>query len=278
MPISIEISEERIPTLSSVALEALELLRRDDVTNEQLERIIIRDPGLTSRVLLIANAPFYAGRVPSRTIADSIRRLGLRQLRNVVVAAAAGELFESDDTLAQAIWTHSLQTAQIAQILVQTFGIPDCEDAYVAGLLHDIGVIIVYQQAPELYAEIKQQSTVDLDQIVAIEAADSSLIDHKAVGGLVVRKWHMQATIAEAVRFHHDVETGIPPMLEHVNLVCAVALAEQLSRVLMGGHDLGAYMQSCGATAFWGELQLKPTRIEAFLAHVQDRIHGRQAA
>src|SRR5438105_2323680 len=119
MTICIEISEQDLPVLSAVAAEALQLIQTPNVTHQKIEELIRRDPAMTSRLLHIANSPFYATRMEARSISDAARKLGMRQLHNIVTAAAAGELFDAQDTVAQALWDHAQAVAVATQSMAE---------------------------------------------------------------------------------------------------------------------------------------------------------------
>src|SRR5437867_3583326 len=104
MSTDLQISYRDLPVLSAVTAKALELIQRSDVTNQAIGDLIRQDPGLTQRLLQTANAPFYSGRRGPQTINEAIVRLGLRPLRNILLAAAAGEICNLADPWAQSLW------------------------------------------------------------------------------------------------------------------------------------------------------------------------------
>ncbi len=113
MPIQIEVSEQDLPVLSVVASKALELLQDPNITHNKLEELIRRDPSMTSRLLHIANSPFYSTKMEAKSISDAARVLGMQQLNNIIIAAATGELFDANDSVAQTLWDHA-QTGKAA--------------------------------------------------------------------------------------------------------------------------------------------------------------------
>src|SRR5262245_54803321 len=139
MAFDIQISDKNLPVLSVVATQTIELLNKPNVSNQQLNDLIRQDPALASRVLHLANSPFYGGRFQARKISDAIVRLGHRQLRNVLLTAATGELFDARNPIIRTFWDHSLAVAQVSDRLAVELNLPQVEEAFVAGLLHDIG-------------------------------------------------------------------------------------------------------------------------------------------
>jgi putative nucleotidyltransferase with HDIG domain len=232
MTIQIEISDQDLPVLSVVATQALELLHHPNVTNQKIEELIRQDPSLTSRLLHIANSPFYATRMESKSIADAARKLGMRQLHNIILAAATGELFHADDAHAQQLWLHAQTVAMATQIMAETLALAHAEEAYIAGLLHDIGKIIIYRQHPELYASMLDEAQATLRPLHELESEAFKFFNHMSVGGLVVRKWRLSDTIAESARFHHDLLRVVPREMTNAPVACVVTLANYITNAL----------------------------------------------
>lgn len=228
MGLELQITEKDLPVLSVVATKALDLLRNPNVTNTQLNELIGQDPALAQRVLHIANSPFYSGRCESRKISDAIVRLGLRQLRNVILAAATGELFDVSDPIIQSLWQHSLATAMACEKLVAPLHVAEAEEAFVAGMLHDVGKFIIYQQHPKFYSAMMKEAEEKGKRLYQLELTHFEFFHHMSVGGMVIRKWRLPSTVAEAARFHHDLELTLPPRMENKPLACLVSLASIL--------------------------------------------------
>jgi putative nucleotidyltransferase with HDIG domain len=235
MNLDLRIEEKDLPMLSVVATQAMDLLRKPTVTNNELNELIRQDPALTSRILRIANSPFYSGRFQSRKISEAIVRMGLRQLRNILVVAATGELFDSEDPHIRSIYDHALAVAMVSDHLAKALSLPDAEEVFIAGLLHDIGKFIIYRQHPLPYGELIDESARTNTRLLELEDARFQYFSHVSVGGIAVRKWKLSEPIAEATRYHHQVESEIAKEIENKNLVCVVALANVLVNNLSRG-------------------------------------------
>ncbi len=238
MEVSIQISEQDLPLLSAVATRALALMQDHDATNQAIEDLIRQDPALTQRVLHVANSPFYCGRAGTRTIASAVGRLGLRQLRNVIMMAATGELFNADDPHARALWQHALATALASQFLAEELRLDHTEEAFIAGMLHDVGKLIIYRQAGEVYGPLLSAASEDQGRMLVLENQNFTYFNHCTVGGLTIRKWKLADSVADAVRFHHELETRLPDQFDHANLACVVSLANIFANNLGYGHPV----------------------------------------
>lgn len=228
MVLEIQISDQDLPVLSAIATEALEMIQNPNVSNKQIDELIRQDMSLTARLMRTANSPFYGGRRQTTTISDAIFRLGLRQLRNVLIVAATGELFNDGDPIIRALWDHGLMTAMTAQTLADTFEIAHKEEAFIAGMLHDIGVLIIYRQHPETYRDLMREAKECGRPLHEMEAERFKYFTHMSVGGLVIRKWRLADSVAESARFHHDLEKMVPSAITCKHLACTVATADTM--------------------------------------------------
>ncbi|GEM_PF-3221173 len=226
--LTLEISERDLPVMSVVAGQALELLADDRTTNRQIEQLIGRDVALAQRILAVANSPFYCGLRASQTISGAVMRLGIRQLRRVILTAATGELFDTGDPVMQRIWSHSLATAMAAARLAEAIAPDLAETAYVAGLLHDVGKIVIYQQHPAVYGDLLAEADAAQRPLHDLEQERLAYFTHASVGGLAIRRWQLDPALTEAARAHHLLETEIPSWLQHHALVSLVSLANRL--------------------------------------------------
>lgn len=271
MIMDIHISDQDLPLLSAVATQALDLLQNPDVTNKKIDELIRQDMSLTERVMRTANSPFYGARIQSATIADAIFRLGLRQLHNVLVLAATGELFKDPDPIIQALWDHAMVTAMTAQTLADTFEIDHRQEAFIAGMLHDVGILIIYRQHPEPYLELMREAKLTGRKLHEIEAERIQYFTHMSVGGLVIRKWNLSDAVAEAARFHHELEKNVPGDIKFKGLSCVVSLADSLMTQLSSplGEVDWEKLESLASAQF---LKLNRARLEPVMPRIQGLI------
>lgn len=277
MNIDIKITDADLPTLSVVATQALTLINDENVTNAKIEALIRQDVALSQRILTVANSPFYSGRQASQSISGAIMRLGLRQLRTVIVMAATGELFNADDPLVHLIWDHSLATAIAAHQLATDLKLPDVEEAFIGGILHDVGKLVVYHQHPEPYgATLRRAQELGL-RSTAAEGADYGFFTHETVGGLVVKKWKLSDGLAECARHHHAVESAVPPILEQPQLVCVVSLASVIANNLGHGTKVCEW-SDVPALACAQEIGFGADRIEKLCEKVNTLLESQRPA
>lgn len=168
-------------------------------------QIISLDAGLTARLLKIANSSFYS--FPSRieTVSRAITILGTRELRDLIMATTAVDVFSglpNELVSMETFWRHSLRCAVIARTLAIHLREPNIERYFVAGLLHDIGYLIIYSQIPELGRQTLQHCAEN-SEIVYIVEQEIIGFDHASVGAELLRRWDLPPAQVEAVAFHH---------------------------------------------------------------------------
>ncbi|MDH5735097.1 MAG: HDOD domain-containing protein, partial [Gammaproteobacteria bacterium] len=195
-----------IPPLPVAVVEAMRILESEEVNFYELQAIITKDAGLSSRVLSIANSPFYGmdGKVSS--IKESCVILGTHTLRNIIIAAGMMGKFPSDmghllDL--KELWRHSYATGVAASLLSEYCGIEQ-EKAFTAGLLHDIGkmVLDVYFQG-EYMAVIQYCEQADF--LLADAETHILGVDHAEIGEMIARRWNLPEEIVNAISGHLNV-------------------------------------------------------------------------
>ncbi|MCL5270390.1 MAG: HDOD domain-containing protein [bacterium] len=277
MAVDIQITDQDLPVLSAVATQALELIQDPDVTTRKIDELVRQDPSLTQRLLHTANSPFYVGRIPSQSISEAMVRLGLRQLRNVVVVAATGELFNAGDTLVQDMWDHAIACAIGSYILADFLHTAQTEESFIAGMLHDVGKLIIYRQHPELYHSLRERADAGAIPLYIVENEELKYFNHMTVGGLAIRKWRLADSVAEAARFHHDLEKTIPPTLTNKPLACIVSLANVMVR-RMGIGATGGSPPAIETLACADLLRFKAALLDPMCERVREAYEAQRPA
>lgn len=204
----------RLVSLPEVCIRVNEMLDDPTVTAVELGHIISQDTSLTARLLKIVNSSYYGFQAKIETVSRAITVVGLRELRGLVIAASAVETFSnvSDEVLNKVrFWRHSLYCGVIARLLAEQCHVLHSERLFVAGLLHDIGKLIIAQRLPQEIRAIAVEA--DSAQRAEFEVEQDLLgFNHADVGGELMHAWNMPETLFESVAYHHNprhAEVGV---------------------------------------------------------------------
>jgi putative nucleotidyltransferase with HDIG domain len=196
-----------LPSLPAVVMELLTSIEQEDVDISVLARKVSHDQALTAKTLRLANSSVYGLQVKVTTIQQAITFLGFQTTRNLITAAAITGCFAGGQCAGfndKAFWRHSIATAACARVLARRMRFNQ-DYAFTAGLLHDIGRLVLVSSYPERYAEV----------IAARAAADSELldaerallgVDHVVAGAALAEHWNFSETMRLAIAHHHDPE------------------------------------------------------------------------
>ena len=190
---------DRLPVSALTVLRRLSGVPTELLTVETLCHVAFADPVLAGDLLRVVNSwshPMLRGRVSS--VRSAVLHLGTEQARSVLMAAATRTLFASNSI--RGIWTHSVRVAEIAADLSCLSGC-DPEEAFLAGLLHDVGRLTIEKLSPSVL-QIRARL---MEQGVPLVWADlvTCRHDHGDIGGALLEKWSLPLGLAEAVKFHH---------------------------------------------------------------------------
>ncbi len=299
----------RLPTPPGVGMAVLKITQREDFSTEDLSRAISADPALTGRLLQIANSATHAGVRPATTVADAAMRLGVRAVRNVALGFS---LLSAHRTGACArfdydrFWSASLARAVAARAISERLRVGVPAEAYILGLLADIGRLALASVHPEEYARILgDERARDPMAIAALERA-SFEIDHSETAALLMDDWGLPRPLREAVRIHESEERRVnatcadtanhAKLLAHASVLAEVCLAGDATagtswtRLAAGldvvrdalGFDRAEFGAWCGRVAAewteWGRLLHVPTQKVKSLQEIHARAEEAMAA
>ncbi|HSR54359.1 MAG TPA: HDOD domain-containing protein [Acidobacteriota bacterium] len=212
-----------LPPFPGVAWEVMRMVKSPDTGASDLERVVSRDPALAARVLKISNSALYGVRGTITTLTQAIVILGMKTLQSLVVAASSESLYKTGSLKDRLMWNHALGVALVSRKLARRVGHSEPEEAFVAGLLHDIGKTVLDHNYGHRYENVVQ--AVYNDGMTFLEAENHFLeFNHAEVGGYVLNRWNFAPVLQEAVRLHHQPEYA----QIDAQLCAAVSLANAL--------------------------------------------------
>jgi len=216
-----------LPPLPQVAAQVLRLAADPDSTTDELQRVIATDQALAAQILKIANSAMFGMVREVRTLTQAIMTLGFSTIKSIVIASSARNLYKRGGTGLQErlLWEHALITAIASRAYAKAFRSPRVEEAFLGGLMHDIGKAVMGLKFPERYgAMVRGIYNEDLDGI------ESELelfgFDHAMVGEAILHAWNLARSLENTVRWHHD---PVHAPAEDQALTAFVALGNQLA-------------------------------------------------
>ncbi|KAA3619296.1 MAG: HDOD domain-containing protein [Calditrichaeota bacterium] len=198
-----------IPAMPQIWMKIRDMTQHLNISAPGIAKEILKDQGMTTRILKVANSATYAGynqRVT--TVTNAIVLLGFNEVRNVVVGYAVYEMLaklkKNNHFNFKEFWVHSLATGVAARMLAESVQYRNSEEAFVAGLLHDVGKLVISQLMPKEYDSVLLRIRGGMDNL---EAENEILhVDHQVIGAWVAERWHFPEVLVRAVSQHHRCE------------------------------------------------------------------------
>lgn len=217
-------------SLPEISLRVNELANDPNSTAEDMGKVISQDPALVVRMLKIANSAYYGLSTEVDTITRAIAVLGTNKIRDLVLSTSTSQAFEgipNNLITMQDFWHHSLYCGLLAQILSKKCKKANTESIFIAGLLHDIGQLLMFNQLPEKSHEailLLMEGTADLDTFEAERHVFG--FDHMQVGAELIKNWKLSPVLQECVEFHHEPQKAkdFPVEVALINIANAVAV------------------------------------------------------
>lgn len=196
-----------LPTLPQVVTTIMSLIEDPDSSAKDINDVMANDPALAGKILKLVNSSFYG--LPNRvsSIQQAIAILGFNTIKSLAISASVFDLFgEGNDGFSyEGFWQHSVGTATIAQYLAQREPGVTPEAAFVTGLLHGMGKLVLDQYAP---SEFQQILTVAEDHSMAFHEAEQEVIEtsYAEIGFWLTERWQLAEEVQQAIRFQDRVE------------------------------------------------------------------------
>ena len=231
-----------VATLPQVTSRIVTLVENPRSSAHQLQAIVQNDPALVSRLLQVVNSSFYGLPGEIDSVERAIVLLGLPAVKNVAVAASLGQMFRNVDLgkgrSPTDLWRHCVAVAVGARELARISGMAAPDEAFLAGMVHDIGILAELQVWPERFRQVCHE-TVEREQPFLELERELLGTDHTILGAGLAAKWKFPPACRATCQHHHRPENAG----EHVSLVAVVHAADVLASEVMGGFDLTAMHQ-----------------------------------
>ncbi|RMF89914.1 MAG: HDOD domain-containing protein [Planctomycetota bacterium] len=218
---------DEISTLPHVAIRILQIANDPTSCAADLTIAMESDTALSARVLRFVNSSAYGLREKITNLQQAIAYLGVKAIRNLALTASVSELFKVDETIGtykrSELWRHLVSVAVIARLIARKLGHTNAEDMFLAGLLHDIGIILEDQHIHTSFCRVIDRLT-DETPLCAVEK-NVLAFDHSMLGECLGKLWGFPEGVKDTIRYHH---MSVNYRGKHADVVRCVELANAL--------------------------------------------------
>lgn len=243
---------KKTKTLPHIVTRLAQLINDEDSTLQDFEEVIRLDPALVARLLTLVNSSFFGMSRNVDSISRAVALLGMKNLHNIAVTDAIQGMIDTEKSITgfspQRLWSHSAAVGICCKMIAERIFSINGDDAYLCGILHDIGLIAELEAAREAFFEIIGRLTPDGPSLVELEQ-DILQTDHCEIGYLLAKEWQIATPLAEAIRDHHqenispapDSPIGILQMAEYIVTQLKFSIKEDQAATL--SKDLSSHIQ-----------------------------------
>ena len=278
---------EELPTLPVVALRVLELTRNDESSAKDLVALLGNDPPLTAQILQLLHRADRGVRPEVHSVERAVVLLGFEAVRSMVLAVSVFKTldngrggrgrFSRDD-----FWKHCLAVACCAEMLAEA--LPDRKkepavepaEAFVCGLLHDLGKVALDAALPKSFERVMEASDLVRGNIADLERSIIGL-DHMVVGKRLSERWGLEPTLCECIWLHGQSPAALPQSVKNARLINLVTLADLLAREQHLGYS-GNYTYAVGRNDLLRALGLPAAAADGVLQNLVGEIEPRAKA
>ena len=245
-----------IPALPIVASRILHIIADDNSSLEELKKVISMDQSFSSRLLKVANSPYYRASNTISDITDAITRIGFTTVQALVFAISLKDLRRPLNKTDFLLWDHSLAVSVASGLIARDMGLLPSDETFIYGLLHDIGKVVINLSLKNEFADVV--STVRERNISFAEAENKVLgFDHCDMGKYVADQWRLPAKLAFVIANHH--ETDILDCDEPIDLK-KKTLVVKAADTLCSSLDIGLTHRTCLTAEEWQFLKLSSVK------------------
>ncbi|MFW5654007.1 MAG: HDOD domain-containing protein [Planctomycetota bacterium] len=227
-----------VSSLPHIAMQVIEVVNQPDSSAIDLLHVVESDPALSARILKVVNSAACGLRVRVTNLHHAICLLGQKQVRNLAVTLSVSAIFKCGGTIGNysrpELWRHLVSTAVASRLVAARSGVEAFDEAFLAGLLHDIGIILEDQWCHDHF--VNAIGLIDGRAELRVVERRAIGFDHSSFGAAIAERWRFPRVVTDTIRFHHTFSHYTGP---HADVVAAVEVANCLC-TLKGRSSVGS--------------------------------------
>ncbi|MGA2400109.1 MAG: HDOD domain-containing protein [Syntrophobacteraceae bacterium] len=257
-----------LPPMPHIAAQVMDKLSEPDSTPREIHHLIIKDQALAARVLKVANSSYYGASRSISTLRDAILFMGFDAIRSLIMTAVLKGMFSNVSLSEKLLWEHTVGSGFAAKKIGQEVGFQRNEEAYLAGLMHDVGKAALFLRSPAVMRDVMQEVYNDGADFLDVEQRMLGFT-HADVGRMIADKWRFALDIEDAIANHHQPgqARSAPELTQIVSLANSVCHKLEVGPTRKPELDLNE-MESAKA------LGLSPASIETTLLAVREALQA----
>jgi nitrogen-specific signal transduction histidine kinase/HD-like signal output (HDOD) protein len=213
--------QKNLPTLPHILLKLFEACSQDDVNLDDVAAIVSSDPSLSVNVLKLVNSDYFGQPVKIYEIKRALDLIGISGIKNMAICACVYEAFsknmDCESFNLKSFWWHSLRCAFLAKNMAVDLNLSRPDEAFISGLLHDIGKIVLWTNFNGEYKDLLKEFQSDRHQVINEETRYGA--NHSEIATWLLNRWNFQSEISDPVRYHHETPARIAQALPMTQIV-----------------------------------------------------------
>lgn len=254
-----------LPSMPQVLVQLIDSCHDAEIPLQTIARLIDKDAAISAKVLQLVNSAFIGARKAITSIEQAVVFLGLDAVRNLAISIAVQQVFrrvESNGLLSiDRFWSHSYVNALLARNIALAVGYPEPSEAYLAGLLHDIGKLLLWMAFPGSYAPLLLKGVRCTNARLAFLEEEKLQVNHCQAGAWLCEQWRLPALLADAIRYHHHAVEEVEQALPLTKIIC-------LSDLLSHNEPTATECREAAERL----LNLAPERLASLMDGVDDQL------
>jgi len=254
---------QSLPTLPPIVSKLNEMVADEEITAVKLGKVIEKDQVLTSKLLKMVNSSFFGFPQRISTVSNAIVLLGFNVIKTLIVTSSIFEVMQASDV---GLFEHSLGCATACGIIAKMRQIKNPEEVSTAGLIHDLGKIVLRSELPDEYEAIVREARKEGLYMRQVEKKRLG-VGHGEIGGMLARQWNLPERLVFPIEFHHKPE--LAP--EYKEIAAIVHFSDILIRAVGFGYGGDPWVPGLDHAA-WERIKLSKSQMREVIAELDEKL------